>query len=88
MVRFSEVTKDQLNALWHDTYGWVTSAGVHFIADAYTVVSFWTTGEIEVNAIDADEKDTLADIIKDINICTEDEVRKVLLSEDDFVIEV
>lgn len=40
MVRFSEVTKDQLNALWHDTYGWVTSAGVHFIADAYTVVSF------------------------------------------------
>ncbi len=88
MVRFSEVTKDQLNALWHDTYGWVTSAGVHFIADAYTVVSFWTTGEIDVNAIDADEKDTLADIIKDINICTEDEVRKVLLSEDDFVIEV
>lgn len=88
MVRFSAALKDQLNTLWHDTYGWVTSAGVHFIADAYTVVSFWTTGEIEVNAIDADEKDTLADIIKDINICTEDEVRKVLLSEDDFVIEV
>lgn len=88
MVRFSAAPKDQLNTLWYDTYGWVTSAGVHFIADAYTVVSFWTTGEIDVNAIDADEKDTLADIIKDINICTEDEVRKVLLSEDDFVIEV
>lgn len=88
MVRFSAAPKDQLNTLWHDTYGWVTSAGVHFIADAYAVVSFWTTGEIEVNAIDADEKDTLADIIKDINICTEDEVRKVLLSEDDFAIEV
>lgn len=88
MVRFSAVAKDQLNTLWHNTYGWVTSDGVHFIADAYAVVSFRTTGEIEVNAIDADEKDTLADIIKDINICTEDEVRKVLLSEDDFVIEV
>ena len=88
MVRFSAVANNQLNTLWHDTYGWVTSAGVHFIADAYTVVSFWTTGEIEVNAIDADGQDTLADIIKDINICTEDEVLKVLLSEDDFVIEV
>ena len=40
MVRFSAVTKDQLNTLWHDTYGWVTSAGVHFIADANTVVSY------------------------------------------------
>ena len=88
MVRFSVVTNDQLNALWHDTYGWVTSAGVHFIADAYTVVSFWTTGEIDVNKINADEQDTLANIIKDTKICTEDEVLKVLLSEDDFVIEV
>ena len=88
MVRFSEVTKDQLNALWHDTNGWVTSAGVHFIADAYTVVSFWTTGGIDVSEIDADEKDTLAGIIKDTNICTEAEVLKVSLSEDDFVIEV
>ena len=58
MVRFSEVTKDQLNALWHDTYGWVTSAGVHFIADAYTVVSFWTTGEIDVYGINTDETST------------------------------
>lgn len=31
---------------------------------------------------------TLADIIKDTHICTENEVLKVLLSEDDFVIEV
>lgn len=88
MVRFSEVTKDQLNTLWHDTYGWVTSAGVHFIADAYTVVSFWTTGEIDVDGINTDETSTLADIIKDTHICTENEVLKVLLSEDDFVIEV
>lgn len=88
MVRFSVVTNDQLNALWHDTYGWVTSASVNFIADAYTVVSFWTTGEIDVNKINADEQDTLANIIKDTKICTEDEVLKVLLSEDDFVIEV
>lgn len=88
MVRFAAVTKDQLNTLWHDTYGWVTSAGVHFIADAYAVISFWITGEIDVNTIDADEKKTLADIIKDTNICTEAEVLKVLLSEDDFVIEV
>jgi len=88
MVRFSKVTKDQLNALWHDTYGWVTSAGVHFIADAYTVVSFWTTGEIDVYRINTDETSTLADIIKDTHICTEAEVLKVLLSEDDFVIEV
>lgn len=56
MVRFAAVTKDQLNTLWHDTYGWVTSAGVHFIADAYAVISFWITGEIDVNTIDADEK--------------------------------
>lgn len=88
MVRFSKVAKDQLNALWHDTYGWVTSAGVHFIADAYTVVSFWTTGEIDVYRINTDETSTLADIIKDTHICTEAEVLKVLLSEDDFVIEV
>lgn len=88
MVRFSAVANNQLNTLWHDTYGWVTSAGVHFIADAYTVVSFWTTGEIDVDKINADEKDTLANIIKDTHICTEDEVLKVLLSEDDFVIEV
>lgn len=88
MVRFSKVTKDQLNALWHDTYGWVTSAGVHFIADAYTVVSFWTTGEIDVYRINTDETSTLADIIKDTHICTEAEVLQVLLSEDDFVIEV
>ena len=88
MVRFSKVTKDQLNALWHDTYGWVTSAGVHFIADAYTVVSFWTTGEIDVYRINTDATSTLADIIKDTHICTEAEVLKVLLSEDDFVIEV
>lgn len=88
MVRFSEVTKDQLHTLWHDTYGWVTSAGVHFIADAYTVVSFWTTGEIDVSGINTDETSTLADIIKDTHICTENEVLKVLLSEDDFVIEV
>lgn len=88
MVRFSEVTKDQLNTLWHDTYGWVTSAGVHFIADAYTVVSFWTTSEIDVYGINTDETSTLADIIKDTHICTENEVLKVLLSEDDFVIEV
>ena len=88
MVRFSAVANNQLNTLWHDTYGWVTSAGVHFIADAYTVVSFWTTGEIDVNAINADEHDTLAGIIKDTHICTEAEVLKVLLSEDDFVIEV
>ena len=88
MVRFSKVTKDQLNALWHDTYGWVTSAGVHFIADAYTVVSSWTTGEIDVYGINTNETSTLADIIKDTHICTEAEVLKVLLSEDDFVIEV
>lgn len=88
MVRFTAATKDQLNTVWHGTYGWVTSAGVHFIADAYTVVSFWSTGEIDVNKIDADEKETLADIIKDTKICTEDEVFKVLLNEDDFVIEV
>ena len=88
MVRFSAVANNQLNTLWHDTYGWVTSAGVHFIVDASTVVSFWTTGEIDVDKIDADEKDTLADIIRDTHICTEDEVLKVLLSEDDFVIEV
>ena len=88
MVRFTAATKDQLNTLWHNTYGWVTSAGVHFIADAYTVVSFWATGEIDVNKIDADEESTLADIIKDTKICTEVEVFKVLLNEDDFVIEV
>lgn len=88
MIRFTASDNEQLNKLWHDTYGWVTSKGVHFIADAYTVVSFWTTGEIEVNAIDADGQDTLADIIKDINICTEDEVLKVLLNKNDFVIEV
>lgn len=44
MVRFSAAPKDQLNTLWHDTYGWVTSAGVHFIADAYAVVSFLDYG--------------------------------------------
>lgn len=55
MVRFSAVANNQLNTLWHDTYGWVTSAGVHFIADAYTVVSFWTTGEIDVYGINTDE---------------------------------
>ena len=88
MVRFSAVANNQLNTLWHDTYGWVTSAGVHFIADAYTVVSFWTTGEIDVYGINTDETSTLADIIKDTHICTEKEVLKVLLSEDDFVIEV
>ncbi len=88
MVRFSAVANNQLNTLWHDTYGWVTSAGVHFIADAYTVVSFWTTGEIDVYGINTDETSALADIIKDTHICTENEVLKVLLSEDDFVIEV
>lgn len=88
MVRLSAVANNQLNTLWHDTYGWVTSAGVHFIADAYTVVSFWTTGEIDVYEINTDETSTLADIIKDTHICTENEVLKVLLSEDDFVIEV
>ena len=83
MVRFSAVPKDQLNTL----VSILEQRGRLPLYDK-NVVSFWTTGEIEVNAIDADEKDTLADIIKDINICTEDEVRKVLLSEDDFVIEV
>ncbi len=88
MIRFTASDNEQLNKLWHDTYGWVTSKGVHFIADAYRIVSFWCTGEIDVYGINADEKDTLANIIKGTKICTEGEVIKVLLSEDDFVIEV
>lgn len=87
MIKYTNCFNINLDTPLDECYGWVTSAGVHFIGGSDTIINFWALGDTDVTSPTVTCR-TLGDVIRSTNICTPDEIIKVLYSDKDFTIEV